>query len=127
MLNSLYGLFSSDLAIDLGTANTLVYVAGKGVVLREPSAVAVHRDAFGSAPVQRGQEQRGRVSTNRPIPETDLYRAAKLIMDQHGEDAVVRAAERADALLADGDLDSASTWRAIIELQRPGGAGEALN
>lgn len=44
MLNALYGLFSSDLAIDLGTANTLVYVAGKGVVLREPSVVAVHRD-----------------------------------------------------------------------------------
>src|SRR5262245_16855613 len=45
VLNSLYGLFSSDLAIDLGTANTLVYVAGKGVVLREPSVVAVHRDS----------------------------------------------------------------------------------
>lgn len=45
VLNSLYGMFSSDLAIDLGTANTLVYVAGKGVVLREPSVVAVHRDS----------------------------------------------------------------------------------
>ena len=45
MLNSLYGLFSNDLAIDLGTANTLVYIAGKGVVLREPSVVAVHRDS----------------------------------------------------------------------------------
>jgi hypothetical protein len=44
-LNSLYGLFSTDLAIDLGTANTLVYVAGKWVVLREPSVVAVHRDS----------------------------------------------------------------------------------
>src|SRR5438093_988429 len=44
VLNSLYGLFSNDLAIDLGTANTLVYMAGKGVVLREPSVVAVHRD-----------------------------------------------------------------------------------
>lgn len=45
VLNALYGLFSSDLAIDLGTANTLVYVAGKGIVLREPSVVAVHRDS----------------------------------------------------------------------------------
>ena len=44
-LNSLYGLFATDLAIDLGTANTLVYVAGKRVVLREPSVVAVHRDS----------------------------------------------------------------------------------
>ncbi|MDD5475227.1 MAG: rod shape-determining protein [Syntrophales bacterium] len=41
------GLFSNDLAIDLGTANTLVSVKGKGVVLSEPSVVAVHRDARG--------------------------------------------------------------------------------
>jgi len=40
---SLFRMFSSDLAIDLGTANTLVYVAGKGIVLDEPSIVAVHR------------------------------------------------------------------------------------
>jgi rod shape-determining protein MreB len=36
-------MFSSDLAIDLGTANTLVYIAGKGIVLNEPSIVAVNR------------------------------------------------------------------------------------
>ncbi|NCO60686.1 MAG: rod shape-determining protein [Deltaproteobacteria bacterium CG_4_8_14_3_um_filter_51_11] len=47
-LDSILGLFSNDLAIDLGTANTLVYVKGKGVVLREPSVVAVRRDAKGS-------------------------------------------------------------------------------
>ena len=35
------GVFSDDLAIDLGTANTLVYVKGKGIVLSEPSVVAV--------------------------------------------------------------------------------------
>ena len=35
-------LFPSDLAVDLGTANTLVYVAGQGVVVNEPSIVAVH-------------------------------------------------------------------------------------
>lgn len=40
---SLFRAFSSDLAIDLGTANTLVYVAGKGIVLNEPSIVAVNR------------------------------------------------------------------------------------
>ena len=37
-----WGLFSNDLAIDLGTANTLVYVAGEGIVLREPSVVAIN-------------------------------------------------------------------------------------
>lgn len=41
MLNSLIGLFSRDIGIDLGTANTLCYVKGRGVVLREPSVVAI--------------------------------------------------------------------------------------
>jgi rod shape-determining protein MreB len=41
MLNGLFGLFSSDIGIDLGTANTLVYVKDRGIVLREPSVVAV--------------------------------------------------------------------------------------
>ena len=37
-------MFSKDIGIDLGTASILVYVAGKGVVLREPSVVALHKD-----------------------------------------------------------------------------------
>ena len=40
-LDGILGVFSNDLAIDLGTANTLVYVKGKGIVLGEPSVVAV--------------------------------------------------------------------------------------
>lgn len=43
MLNRLFGYFSHDVGIDLGTANTLVFVSGKGIVLREPSAVARHK------------------------------------------------------------------------------------
>jgi rod shape-determining protein MreB len=43
LLDPVLGLFSNDLAIDLGTANTLVYVKGKGIVLNEPSVVAVRR------------------------------------------------------------------------------------
>lgn len=43
----LAGMFSNDLAIDLGTANTLVYVKGKGIVTNEPSVVAVRNDAKG--------------------------------------------------------------------------------
>ncbi len=42
------GIFSNDLAIDLGTANTCVYVKGKGIVLREPSVVAVKKDNRGN-------------------------------------------------------------------------------
>src|ERR1041385_943096 len=38
------GLFSNDIGIDLGTANTLVYVRGEGVVLCEPSVVAIEKD-----------------------------------------------------------------------------------
>lgn len=43
MLDFVFGLLSHDLGIDLGTANTLVYVRGKGIVIREPSVVARHR------------------------------------------------------------------------------------
>ncbi|WDN89918.1 rod shape-determining protein MreB-related proteins [Desulfosarcina sp. BuS5] len=43
-VDSVLGFFSSDLAIDLGTANTLLYVKGKGIVLSEPSVVAVRTD-----------------------------------------------------------------------------------
>jgi len=43
MFDFLFGLLSHDLGIDLGTANTLVYVRGKGIVIREPSVVARHR------------------------------------------------------------------------------------
>ncbi len=48
ILNSIVGLFSNDLAIDLGTANTLVYVKGKGIVLSEPFVVAAKRDNKGN-------------------------------------------------------------------------------
>jgi rod shape-determining protein MreB len=53
-LNRILGLFSNDLAIDLGTANTLVYVRGKGIVLTEPSVVAVRKDERGANRVGRG-------------------------------------------------------------------------
>ena len=44
MFKFFFSIFSNDLAIDLGTANTLVYVKGKGIALREPSIVAVYKD-----------------------------------------------------------------------------------
>ncbi|HBA34713.1 MAG TPA: rod shape-determining protein, partial [Gammaproteobacteria bacterium] len=44
MLKRFRGLFSTDLSIDLGTANTLIYVRGRGIVLDEPSAVAIRTD-----------------------------------------------------------------------------------
>jgi rod shape-determining protein MreB len=49
MLKSILGLFSNDLSIDLGTANTLIYMRGKGIVLNEPSVVAIRQDQRGGA------------------------------------------------------------------------------
>ena len=43
MFSNLMGFFSTDAAMDLGTANTLVFVKGRGIVLNEPSVVAVEK------------------------------------------------------------------------------------
>src|SRR5512140_1641707 len=43
MFNRFFGTFSHDIGIDLGTANTLVYVRGKGIVINEPSVVAINQ------------------------------------------------------------------------------------
>src|SRR5688500_19347012 len=62
------GLFSNDLAIDLGTATTLIYVKGKGIVSCEPSVVAVQRDARGDKRVlavgREAKEMLGRTPGN---------------------------------------------------------------
>jgi rod shape-determining protein MreB len=50
-LNNILGLMSNDLAIDLGTANTLIFVKGKGIVTDEPSVVAVQKDTRGNSHV----------------------------------------------------------------------------
>jgi rod shape-determining protein MreB len=52
MYKKIFSIFSSELAIDLGTANTLVYVKGKGIVCNEPSVVAVQKDARGGKRVK---------------------------------------------------------------------------
>lgn len=55
--DTILGMFSNDLAIDLGTANTCVFVRGKGIVLREPSVVTVKKDLRGNTTVLAvGQE-----------------------------------------------------------------------
>jgi len=62
------GLFSNDLAVDLGTATTLIYVKGKGIVSCEPSVVAVQRDARGDKRVlavgREAKEMLGRTPGN---------------------------------------------------------------
>jgi len=51
MFRKLFDLFSNDLAIDLGTANTLVYSKDRGIIINEPSVVAVHRNSRGMTKV----------------------------------------------------------------------------
>ena len=61
----LFGMFSNDLAIDLGTANTLVYLKGKGIVIREPSVVAVQKMNNGQQRVLAvGMEAKKMLGTN---------------------------------------------------------------
>ena len=75
-INYLLGFLSNDLAIDLGTANTLVFVKGKGIVLREPSVVAVKKDARSSKVLAVGKEAKmmlgrtpGNIVAIRPIKD----------------------------------------------------------
>lgn len=57
ILDQLIGFFSSDMSIDLGTANTLVLVKDKGIIINEPSVVAVQRDKYGKQKILAvGQE-----------------------------------------------------------------------
>lgn len=62
MFKKLFGMFSTDLAIDLGTANTLVLVKGEGIVINEPSVVAVQYDNSGNETILAvGQEAKDMV------------------------------------------------------------------
>lgn len=85
MFKKLRGMFSSDLSIDLGTANTLIYVRGKGIVLNEPSVVAI-RDknvvAVGAeAKLMLGRTP-GNISAIRPMKDgviADFYVTEKML------------------------------------------------
>ncbi|OGQ51838.1 MAG: rod shape-determining protein [Deltaproteobacteria bacterium RIFCSPLOWO2_02_FULL_53_8] len=76
MFNYILGLFSNDLAIDLGTASTLIYVKGKGIVINEPSVVAVKKDGKGKRVLAVGKEAKamlgrtpGNISAIRPLKD----------------------------------------------------------
>jgi rod shape-determining protein MreB len=74
VFNFFWDLFSNDLAIDLGTANTLVYVKGQGIVLREPSVVAINTNtkevqAVGEAAKQMLGRAPGSITAIRPMKD----------------------------------------------------------
>lgn len=74
MLDKFYNLFSRDMGIDLGTATTLVYVRGKGIVINEPSVVAVNKKtnqivAIGSEAKKMAGRTPAHISVIRPLVE----------------------------------------------------------
>lgn len=75
-LSSITGILSQDMAIDLGTANTLVYVKGRGVILSEPSVVAYHVKDGGKKVLAVGEDAKlmlgrtpGSIEAIRPMRE----------------------------------------------------------
>ena len=76
------GLFSNDISIDLGTANTLIYMRGKGIVLDEPSVVAIRQDRGPGGPKKieavgiEAKKMLGRTPSNitaiRPMKDGEL-------------------------------------------------------
>lgn len=74
MLNRFYGLFSKDIGIDLGTANSLVYIQGRGIVINEPSVVAVNQKtgqivAIGAEAKKMVGRTPGYITAIRPLVE----------------------------------------------------------
>ena len=76
MFNQILGYFSNDLAIDLGTASTLIYMKGKGIVTNEPSVVAVKKDGRGKRVLAVGKEAKamlgktpGNIAAIRPLKD----------------------------------------------------------
>jgi rod shape-determining protein MreB len=89
MFKKLRGIFSNDLSIDLGTANTLIYVRGKGIVLNEPSVVAIRQDSGQRRVVAVGTDAKnmlgrtpGNISAIRPLKDgviADFYVTEKML------------------------------------------------
>ncbi len=48
------------------------------------------------------------------IPDLDIYRTANILVKQHGEDAPIQAALRADAMLEKGDLEGCAVWKPVL-------------
>ncbi|CAG7589018.1 MAG: rod shape-determining protein [Candidatus Midichloria sp.] len=90
MLSSLLSLFSSNMAIDLGTANTLVYVPGKGIILKEPSVVAMLNHKGSMIPYAFGYE--AKMMLGRTPSEIQAIRPLKdgVIADFKGAEEMIK-------------------------------------
>ncbi len=102
VFRSFLSLFSNDLAIDLGTANTLVYAEGKGIVVREPSIVAVNKvtnkvEAVGGAAKEMLGRTPGNIVAIRPMKDGVIadFEITERMLDYfikkaHGRSSLVR-------------------------------------
>ena len=90
MLSKILGFFSSDMAIDLGTANTLVYVSGRGVILNEPSVVAMLNDRGTMVPYAFGNH--AKMMLGRTPAEIHAIRPLKdgVIADFKGAEEMIK-------------------------------------
>lgn len=107
MFKRLRGLFSNDLSVDLGTANTLVYVREKGIILNEPSVVAIRTQSGQRTVVAVGTEAKkmlgrtpGNITAIRPLKDgviADFQVTEKMLqhfIQQVHEDSFVRPSPR---------------------------------
>ena len=92
--DAVLGAFSNDLAIDLGTANTLVFERGKGIVLSEPSVVAIQTDRMKNRVLAVGLEAKnmlgktpGNIVAIRPMRDGVIadFQAAESAQSEQGE------------------------------------------
>ena len=90
MFSKLFGFLSTDMAIDLGTANTLVYVQGRGIVLNEPSVVALLKEKGTLKPYAFGNE--AKMMLGRTPTEIDAKRPLKdgVIADFKGAEEMIK-------------------------------------
>lgn len=90
MFEKIFGLFSTDMAIDLGTANTLVYVKGRGIVLNEPSVVAMLKQGGSYVPYAFGHE--AKLMLGRTPAEIQAIRPLKdgVIADFKGAEEMIK-------------------------------------
>lgn len=90
MLSKMFGFMSSDMAIDLGTANTLVYVSGRGIVLNEPSVVALLKERGSTVPYAFGNE--AKMMLGRTPAEIEAKRPLKdgVIADFKGAEEMIK-------------------------------------
>ncbi len=134
MFDSLFGFFSNDMGIDLGTANTLVYVQGKGIVLSEPSVVAVEEFtgkvvAIGDAAKAMLGRTPGSISAIRPLKdgviadfEITEHMLRYFIKKAHGQTMLFQPRPRIVVAVPTGITEVER--RAVIESTQRAGARE---